>query len=100
MLVRRRHGATPEPLTELGFRSGSAVYEHLASARPPEVAPCSEGRGETRCLAQATVRWRRGVIAMRRVGFIVALAALLGMSGGVVTAAPALAGGRGADGRS
>jgi hypothetical protein len=37
-----------------------------------------------------------GVIAMRRVGVIVALGALLGMFGGMVTAAPALAvGGRG-----
>ena len=37
-----------------------------------------------------------GVIAMRRIGVIVALGALLGMFGGVVTAAPALAvGGRG-----
>jgi len=42
-------------------------------------------------------RWPRrggrvvGVIAMRRLGVIVALGALLGMFGGVVTAAPALA---------
>jgi hypothetical protein len=41
------------------------------------------------------VRWRGGVIAMRRIGVIVALGALLSMLGGVVTAAPALAGGRG-----
>jgi hypothetical protein len=41
--------------------------------------------------------WPRGVgvIAMRRIGVIVALGALLSMLGGVVTAAPALAGGRG-----
>jgi len=32
------------------------------------------------------------VIAMRRLGVIVALGALLGMLGGVVTASPALAG--------
>src|SRR5262245_38103763 len=39
---------------------------------------------------------RRGVIAMRRFGLIVALGALLGMLGGAATAAPALAvGGRG-----
>jgi hypothetical protein len=36
-----------------------------------------------------------GVVAMRRVGVIVALGALLGMLGGAVTASPALAGGRG-----
>jgi len=36
-----------------------------------------------------------GVIAMRRVGVIVALGALLGLFGGVVTASPALADGRG-----
>src|SRR5690349_12314485 len=33
-----------------------------------------------------------GVIAMRRLGVIVALGALLGMLGGVLTASPALAG--------
>jgi len=38
---------------------------------------------------------RKGVIAMRRVGVIVALGALLSMLGGVATAAPALAGWRG-----
>jgi hypothetical protein len=38
---------------------------------------------------------RRGMIAMRRFGVIVALGALLGMFGGAATAAPALAGGRG-----
>ena len=37
---------------------------------------------------------------MRRIGVIVALGALLGMSGGVVTAAPALAGGGVTGGRS
>ena len=38
------------------------------------------------------VRWpRSGVIAMRRLGVIVALGALLGVLGGVVTASPALA---------
>jgi len=42
---------------------------------------------------RATVQWREGVIAMRRTGVIVALGALLGMSAGGVTAAPALAGG-------
>lgn len=36
-----------------------------------------------------------GVIAMRRAGVIAALSALLGLLGGVVTASPALAGGRG-----
>ena len=36
-----------------------------------------------------------GVIAMRRFGVVVALGALLSMFGGVVTASPALAGGRG-----
>jgi hypothetical protein len=36
-----------------------------------------------------------GVIAMRRFGVIVALGALLGLCGGVATAAPVLAGGRG-----
>jgi len=35
------------------------------------------------------------MIAMRRLGVIVALGALLGMTGGVAAAAPALAGGRG-----
>jgi hypothetical protein len=43
-------------------------------------------------LRAGCIRWpRSGVIAMRRVGVIVALGALLGMLGGVVTAAPALA---------
>ena len=36
-----------------------------------------------------------GVDAMRRVSVIMALGVLLGISGGVVTAAPAVAGGRG-----
>jgi hypothetical protein len=36
-----------------------------------------------------------GVIAMRRIGVIVALGALLSMFGGVLTVSPALAGGRG-----
>lgn len=44
---------------------------------------------------QATVRWRGGVIAMRRIGVIVALGALLSMSGAVVTASPAVARGDG-----
>src|SRR5436190_12166655 len=41
---------------------------------------------------RATVRWRGGGIAMRRIGVIVALGALLSMLGGAVTALPALAG--------
>src|SRR6266516_1270749 len=41
---------------------------------------------------RATVRWRGGGIAMRRVGVIVAVGALLSMLGGAVTASPALAG--------
>src|SRR5215813_693344 len=44
---------------------------------------------------RATVRWRGGGIAMRRLGVIVALGALLSMFGGVATASPAFAGGRG-----
>jgi hypothetical protein len=42
-------------------------------------------------LGHGVVAARGGVIAMRRVGVIVALGALLGMLGGVVTASPALA---------
>ena len=41
---------------------------------------------------RATVRWREGGIAMRRIGIIVALGALLSMLGGAVTASPATAG--------
>jgi hypothetical protein len=53
-------------------------------------APCPAGGGQCSALATGVVA-AKGEIVMRRIGLIVALGALLGMFGGVVTASPALA---------
>jgi hypothetical protein len=53
-------------------------------------APCPADGGQCPALATGVVA-AKGGIAMRRIGVIVALGALLGMFGGVVTASPALA---------
>src|SRR5215470_12368505 len=53
---------------------------------------CCGSWGWTICRRRAACQWHGwGVAAMRRAGVIVALGALLGLFGGVVTAAPALA---------
>jgi hypothetical protein len=54
-------------------------------------APCPAGGGQCPALATGVVA-AKGGIAMRRIGVIVALGALLGMVGGLATASPALAG--------
>src|SRR5262245_28008455 len=54
-------------------------------------APCPAGGGQCPALATGVVAAKGEGIAMRRIGVIVALGALLGMLGGVVTAPPALA---------
>jgi len=60
---------------------------------PPGRAALAPAIGDRRTAAPAHVgrSLRVEVIAMRRLGVIVALGALVGMLGGAVTAAPALA---------